>query len=182
MIFPGFPGVPSFFQVFQVEWEPCNFQGVCGLFWATQIPSPSNLTTFHFRGVGVFWATQIPIPQIWLFTSGGGYSWPNPPELHGEILLLGVWRPPCKVNKWNKALVNRRGIAKGNILRTRMHSSRMRTVRSSSRLLGGRCLPGEGGGVSQHALGQNPSPSPSPWTEWLTGVKTLPFRNFVCGR
>ena len=23
MIFPGFPGVPSFFQVFQVEWEPC---------------------------------------------------------------------------------------------------------------------------------------------------------------
>ena len=25
MIFPGFPGVPSFFQVFQVEWEPCFF-------------------------------------------------------------------------------------------------------------------------------------------------------------
>ena len=24
MIFPGFPGVPSFFQVFQVEWEPCD--------------------------------------------------------------------------------------------------------------------------------------------------------------
>ena len=24
MIFPGFPGVLSFFQVFQVEWEPCN--------------------------------------------------------------------------------------------------------------------------------------------------------------
>ena len=24
MIFPGFPGVPSFFQVFQVEWEPCK--------------------------------------------------------------------------------------------------------------------------------------------------------------
>ena len=23
MIFPRFPGVPSFFQVFQVEWEPC---------------------------------------------------------------------------------------------------------------------------------------------------------------
>ena len=25
MIFPGFPGVLSFFQVFQVEWEPCLF-------------------------------------------------------------------------------------------------------------------------------------------------------------
>ena len=25
MIFPGFPGVLSFFQVFQVEWEPCTF-------------------------------------------------------------------------------------------------------------------------------------------------------------
>ena len=24
MIFPGFPGVLSFFQVFQVEWEPCK--------------------------------------------------------------------------------------------------------------------------------------------------------------
>ena len=23
MIFPGFPGALSFFQVFQVEWEPC---------------------------------------------------------------------------------------------------------------------------------------------------------------
>ena len=29
MIFPGFPGVLSFFQVFQVKWEPCpcNDQG-----------------------------------------------------------------------------------------------------------------------------------------------------------
>ena len=25
MIFPGFPGVLSFFQVFQVEWEPCYY-------------------------------------------------------------------------------------------------------------------------------------------------------------
>ena len=25
MIFPGFPGVLSFFQVFQVEWEPCLY-------------------------------------------------------------------------------------------------------------------------------------------------------------
>ena len=25
MIFPGFPGVLSFFQVFQVEWEPWLF-------------------------------------------------------------------------------------------------------------------------------------------------------------
>ena len=29
MIFPGFPGVLSFFQVFQVEWEPCRPQ-TCG--------------------------------------------------------------------------------------------------------------------------------------------------------
>ena len=25
MIFPGFPGVLSFFQVFQVEWEPSTY-------------------------------------------------------------------------------------------------------------------------------------------------------------
>ena len=27
MIFPGFPGVLSLFQVFQVEWQPCNHYG-----------------------------------------------------------------------------------------------------------------------------------------------------------
>ena len=27
MIFPGFPGILSFFQVFQVEWEPCTPKG-----------------------------------------------------------------------------------------------------------------------------------------------------------
>ena len=42
-------------------------------------------------------------------------------------------------------------------LLTRMHSSRMRTVLSSSRLLGG----GGGVGVSQHALRQTPTP-PTP--------------------
>ena len=78
--------------------------------------------------------------------------------------------------------------------RTRMHFSRMRTVRNSSRLPGGRgsawgdscsggclvwgvslrwgawsggcLLPGV---VSQHALWQNSHPL---WTEWQTGVKT----------
>ena len=65
-----------------------------------------------------------------------------------------------------------------------MHSSRMGTVRSSSRLLGGVSLgvcqgsvcPG---GVSQHALGQTP---PCKQNDSQIGVKTLPFRNFVCGR
>ena len=46
----------------------------------------------------------------------------------------------------------------GNNLATRMHSSRMRTVRTSSCLLGGACSRGGGvsapGGVSQHALRQ----------------------------
>ena len=36
MIFPGFPGVLSFFQVFQVEWEPCRKKNLehfkCGHF------------------------------------------------------------------------------------------------------------------------------------------------------
>ena len=30
MIFPGFPGVLSFFQVFQVEWEPCLYSRMTG--------------------------------------------------------------------------------------------------------------------------------------------------------
>ena len=29
MIFPGFPGVPSFSQVFQVEWEPWSYSRTC---------------------------------------------------------------------------------------------------------------------------------------------------------
>ena len=52
---------------------------------------------------------------------------------------------------------------------TRMHSSRMRTVRCSG-CLGG-CLP-KGGclprGISQHALGQTPPPPPALWTKFLT--------------
>ena len=52
-------------------------------------------------------------------------------------------------------------------------------------VLGGCLLPGglsapgglcSGGGVSQHALRQTPSP---PWTESQTPVKTLPWPNFV---
>ena len=62
---------------------------------------------------------------------------------------------------------------------TRMHSSRMRTVRSSSHLLGGGVA--ARGGV---CLGVYPSMHwgrhpPHPWTEWQTGVKTLPCRNYV---
>ena len=33
MIFPVFPGVLSFFQVFQVEWEPCRLKMVPGVSW-----------------------------------------------------------------------------------------------------------------------------------------------------
>ena len=40
MIFPGFPGVLSFFQVFQVEWEP----------WWTQIHHDTvNVSRFMFK-------------------------------------------------------------------------------------------------------------------------------------
>ena len=52
-----------------------------------------------------------------------------------------------------------------NILVTRMHSSRMRTVRCSGRVLWG------GGGVHLGSVCKTP---PLLWTEWLTGVKTLP--------
>ena len=52
-----------------------------------------------------------------------------------------------------------------NYLKPRMHSSRMRTVRSSSRLLWGGGVCPVVGGVSQHALEQTPAPL---WTEWLT--------------
>ena len=42
MIFPGFPGVLSFFQVFQVEWEPCAFPCKNKLIWFVK-------TIAHFR-------------------------------------------------------------------------------------------------------------------------------------
>ena len=70
-----------------------------------------------------------------------------------------------------------------------MHSSRMRTVRRSGRLGGGRgvlCLPsGVSGGGRLLCLGEVSAQgvyTPSPWTESQTGVKTLPFRNFICGQ
>ena len=39
MICPGFPGVLSIFQVFQVEWQPCNAHGEWNLEWNESIPS-----------------------------------------------------------------------------------------------------------------------------------------------
>ena len=89
--------------------------------------------------------------------------------------------------------------------RTRMHSSRMLTVRCSGRLWGGGgvgvclggvsaqmgCLPRGGvswgwgvsaqggvcivGGVCRGGC----LPNTPPWTEWQTGVKTLPCHNYV---
>ena len=92
-------------------------------------------------------------------------------------------------------------------LATRMHSSRMRTVRCSGHLDGGgwlpakRCLlqwpsrggvclprkmsaPGgclpEGGCLPRGCLCRGCQPDTPPlWTEWQTGVKTLPCRKYV---
>ena len=66
--------------------------------------------------------------------------------------------------KWPKTLPSfTGGKYDSNLLNanlTRMHSSRMRTVRCSGHLLGSVC--------------QTP-----PWTEWQTRVKTFPCRNYV---
>ena len=46
--------------------------GVGGVFWARQIQSPSNLTTFHWGGGGYFGKVKSKVPQIWqLFIFGG---------------------------------------------------------------------------------------------------------------
>ena len=71
---------------------------------------------------------------------------------------------------------------------TRMHSSRMRTVCCSDRLLGGGvfsgrgclirgCLPG--GCFPGGCLPRGDLPDTPLWTEWQTGVKSLPGRNYV---
>ena len=44
MIFLGFPGVPSFFQVFQVEWEPCLYDDISCLAAWSQVPSRGSLS------------------------------------------------------------------------------------------------------------------------------------------
>ena len=63
------------------------------------------------------------------------------------------------------------------LIKTRMHSSRMRTVRCSSRLLGEGvvsargCLPGGGGYLPRGVCPGGCLPhtsSPTPWTEWQT--------------
>ena len=43
MIFPGFPGILSFFQVFQVEWEP----------WILYLHLPATPVLLIPLGVGV---------------------------------------------------------------------------------------------------------------------------------
>ena len=74
-------------------------------------------------------------------------------------------------------------------LETRMHSSRMRTVRCTGRRVGGVYPSMHWAGcvcVSQHVLGRGVclsggvchTPLP-PWAEWQTPVNTLPCRNYV---
>ena len=76
------------------------------------------------------------------------------------------------------------------IITTRMHSSRVRTVRCSDRHWGG-CLPARGclpgsclpAGVCPAVVSSCrwvclPDPLP-PWKEWQTHVKTLPCRNYI---
>ena len=61
---------------------------------------------------------------------------------------------------------------------TRMHSSRMRTVRCSGCPWG--CLP-RGWGICPGGVcpGWLPATPPPLWTEWQTHVKTLPCRNYI---
>ena len=52
MIFPGFPSVLSFFQVFQVEWEPClqnNMTEYCCLFYLLCKYTPCFLVIPYFN-------------------------------------------------------------------------------------------------------------------------------------
>ena len=66
-----------------------------------------------------------------------------------------------------------------NFIRTRVHSSRMRTVRCSGRLLGGGCLPrGCVPRVSPPPTISDPRHPLNRITD-RTGVKTLPCRNYV---
>ena len=67
MIFPGFPGVLSFFQVFQVEWEPCSnttgkFDEKYYFLWHST-PFYHVPVTLHF-GLGVF--EQVRTGQDWV--------------------------------------------------------------------------------------------------------------------
>ena len=75
----------------------------------------------------------------------------------------------------------------GNLYQKRMHCSRMLTVRFSGRR-GGGVWPG---GLSAWRVSAQEGVFPgwgglhlpsSEQNDWQTGVKTLPFRNFVCGR
>ena len=61
---------------------------------------------------------------------------------------------------------------------TRMHSTRMRIARSS--LYGG--VPERDPLWTVTSLDRHPRYRDPPWTEWHTGVKTLPSRNFACRR
>ena len=75
------------------------------------------------------------------------------------------------------------------LVKTRMHSSTMRTVRCSGRWGGGICRSARqdmsawgGGGVVAAQCMPDYTPSPCKQNDWQTCVKTLPFYNFVCGR
>ena len=93
------------------------------------------------------------------------------------------WYPPTHPSIKSKS-ADLGGICKKVVITTGIqptskYSSRMRTTR----FLGtgeGRCMVPGGGMVPGWRVWCRGSPSL--WTDWQTRVKTLPSRNFVCGR
>ena len=81
-----------------------------------------------------------------------------------SIGILVLWRVCSKVLKSQKSTLQTN--------KTRMHSSRMRTVRSRSHVYPS--IHWAGGVYPRVHWGR-----PTLWTEWQTGVKTLPWRNYV---
>ena len=90
------------------------------------------------------------------------WVWPPQPKFRSMQIWLYTFclPPPFPIPYWDLDNFGRFGSIHYFIL-TRMHSSRMRTVRNSSRLPGG---------CTCRGVGRYPPPSryTPPWTEWLT--------------
>ena len=114
MIFPGFPGVLSFFQVFQVEWEPCLQQNSVTLF--------GQFVKWHdysstFSSVVCFSQNQFELFLVWIFGSFGN-ALPFSKKMYYSAPWFGcivcgcrsiseAWllrRMSKRVNTWNSPL------------------------------------------------------------------------------
>ena len=151
MIFPGFPGVLSFFQVFQVEWESWINIALLQTLFSSRMVLTVCLSFVGKKCTKMLVMVLLTLLESDLYSETDSCTMQDfsissdldcDPLIYLSVCLEQRSMPKMgTVTIWEKELNPNQSPSpcSGNIFYTRMHSSRMRTIRRVSRLPRGGC-------------------------------------------